>query len=119
MVQNKGLIFKSVPTGWPVEGRDLAIEDRGFDPGSEPPKDGIITKNFYVSFDPYQRGRMRGPDVKSYASPFELGVSGPSMSSRVSTNVGVLKHAQRRVTSSISLYKDRLSSRDLLNLHSF
>ena len=25
-----------------------------------------------VSFDPYQRGRMRKSDVKSYAAPFEL-----------------------------------------------
>lgn len=30
-------------------------------------------KNFYASFDPYQRGRMRAPDVKSYSDPFELG----------------------------------------------
>lgn len=51
MVQNKGLIFKNVPTDWPVEGKDLTIEDRGFDLDAEPPKDGITTKNFYVSFD--------------------------------------------------------------------
>lgn len=73
MVQNKGLIFKEVPVDWPVEGKDLEIEDRGFDLDSEPPQDGITTKNFYLSFDPYQRGRMRAPDLKSYAPPFELG----------------------------------------------
>ncbi|MCJ1459997.1 hypothetical protein MMC28_010376 [Mycoblastus sanguinarius] len=73
MVQNKGLIFKSVPTDWPIEGKDLVIEDREFDLNTEPPKDGITTKNYYVSFDPFQRGRMRAPEVKSYSPPFELG----------------------------------------------
>ena len=73
MVQNKGLIFKSIPTDWPVEGKDLTIEDRGFDLDTEPPKHGITTKNYYLSFDPYQRGRMRAPQVNSYAPPFELG----------------------------------------------
>ncbi len=73
MVQNKGLIFKSVPTDWPVEGKDLTIEDRGFDLDAEPPKDGITTKNYYISFDPYQRGRMRAPEVLNYSPPFELG----------------------------------------------
>lgn len=83
MVQNKGLIFKQVPVDWPVEGKDLAIEDRGFDLDTEPPQDGITTKNFYLSFDPYQRGRMRAPEVKSYSPPFELG--------KPVTNLGVAK----------------------------
>ena len=73
MVQNKGLIFKSVPTGWPKPGDNLAIEDNTFDLESSPPENGIITKNYYLSFDPYQRGRMRAPEKKSYSSPFELG----------------------------------------------
>ena len=73
MVQNKGLIFKKVPTGWPVPGEHLAIEVRDFDLDAPPPKDGITTKNFYVSFDPYQRGRMREPERESYSPPFELG----------------------------------------------
>ena len=54
MVQNKGLIFKSVPTDWPVEGKDLTIEDRGFDLDAEPDKNGITIKTYYVSFDPYE-----------------------------------------------------------------
>lgn len=73
MVQNKGLIFKSVPTGLPKSGENLAVEDRGFDLESTPPENGITTKNHYLSFDPYQRGRMRAPEKKSYFSPFELG----------------------------------------------
>ncbi|OCK84538.1 NAD(P)-binding protein [Lepidopterella palustris CBS 459.81] len=73
MVQNKGVIFKNVPSGWPVAGQDLTVEDRPFDLSTAPPEGGITTKNYYASFDPYQRGRMRAPDVKSYSPPFELG----------------------------------------------
>jgi NADPH-dependent curcumin reductase CurA len=73
MVQNKGVIFKQPPSGWPVPGQDLAVESRDFDTEQEPPQGGITVKNYYASFDPYQRGRMRPADVKSYAAPFELG----------------------------------------------
>ena len=37
------------------------------------PSGGLTLKILDVSFDPYQRGRMRKPEVKSYAPPFELG----------------------------------------------
>ncbi|KAF2401775.1 NAD(P)-binding protein [Trichodelitschia bisporula] len=73
MVQNKGLIFKKIPTGFPVPGEHIAVEKREFDLDQPAPKGGLIVKNFYVSFDPYQRGRMRAADTKSYAPPFELG----------------------------------------------
>lgn len=73
MVQNKGLIFKKVPTGWPVAGQDLTIENREINLDEATcPEGGLILKNHYVSFDPYQRGRMRAPEVKSYSPPFEL-----------------------------------------------
>lgn len=83
MVQNKGIIFKSVPKGWPVPGENLAIEAREFDTNAVPPKGGITTKNYYLSFDPYQRGRMRAPEVESYSPPFKLG--------KPITNSGVAK----------------------------
>ncbi|CAL3973612.1 hypothetical protein PZA11_005798 [Diplocarpon coronariae] len=73
MVQNKALIFKQVPQGLPVPGQDLTVESREFDLEQAPPAGGITTKNFYASFDPYQRGRMRSPEKKSYSPPFELG----------------------------------------------
>ena len=72
MVQNKGLIFKDYPTGWPEVGKHIAVENRDFDTDQAPPSGGFTAKVHYVSFDPYQRGRMRKPEVKSYASPFEL-----------------------------------------------
>ena len=73
MVQNKGLIFKQVPTGLPVPGKDLTVEAREFDIDQSPPAGGITTKNIYASFDPYQRGRMREATKKSYSPPFDLG----------------------------------------------
>jgi NADPH-dependent curcumin reductase CurA len=72
MVQNKGVIFKQVPDGWPKPGQDLAVESRDFDLDQQIPEGGLIVKNFYASFDPYQRGRMRAPEKKSYSPPFEL-----------------------------------------------
>ncbi|KAI4166035.1 MAG: hypothetical protein LQ342_000466 [Letrouitia transgressa] len=83
MMQNKGLIFKKIPTGWPVPGEHLAIEDRPFDLDAEPPQDGITTRNYYLSYDPYQRGRMRDPEIKSYTPAFELG--------KAITNYGIAK----------------------------
>jgi len=74
MVQNKGLIFKKIPTGWPKPGEHLTIEDRPIDlESTEPPQGGLLTQNYYISFDPYQRGRMRPVEVKSYAPAYEIG----------------------------------------------
>ena len=73
MVQNKGIIFKDVPTHEPEAGKHLVLEAREFDLDQAPPEGGIITKNYYASFDPYQRGRMKAPDAKHYFHPFTLG----------------------------------------------
>jgi NADPH-dependent curcumin reductase CurA len=73
MVQNKGVIFKQVPNGQPVPGKDLVLETREFDIEQEPPAGGLTTKNLYSSFDPYMRGRMRSPEKKSYSPPYTLG----------------------------------------------
>ncbi len=73
MVQNKAVIFKSVPNGQPIAGKDLVVEIREFDLEQSLPEGGVITKNIYASFDPYQRGRMRAPEKKSYSPPFTLG----------------------------------------------
>lgn len=73
MVQDKAVVFKQVPTGLPIVGQDLTVEAREFDIEQAPPSGGVTTKNFYASFDPYQRGRMREPTKKSYSPPFVLG----------------------------------------------
>ncbi|KAK0610928.1 hypothetical protein B0T14DRAFT_440811 [Immersiella caudata] len=69
---NKTLIFKKVPSGFPIAGQDLTIEDRGFDPSAPPPPGGLTLSILYASFDPYQRGRMRPAGAKSYSPPYEL-----------------------------------------------
>ncbi|KAK5045949.1 hypothetical protein LTR84_008735 [Exophiala bonariae] len=73
MVQNKAFIYKSIPVGWPVAGKDLTIEDIGFDDAAPPPKGGFTTKNFYAAFDPSQRGRMRDPSISSYSAAMQTG----------------------------------------------
>lgn len=73
MVQNKALIFKQVPNGMPVPGKDLVLETRDFDLEQAPPAGGITTKNIYASYDPYMRGRMRPAEVKSYSPAYTLG----------------------------------------------
>lgn len=73
MVANKTLIFNKVPNGLPVAGEHLVVEDLGFDPAAPPPAGGVTLSILYASFDPYQRGRMRNPSIKSYSPPYELG----------------------------------------------
>lgn len=73
MVRNLGLIFKKVPSGYPVPGQDLTIEDRPLDLNASLSSGSILVRNHVHSYDPYQRGRMRAPDVKSYSPPYDLG----------------------------------------------
>ncbi|EXJ70499.1 uncharacterized protein A1O5_06568 [Cladophialophora psammophila CBS 110553] len=73
MVQNKAFIYKAVPNGWPVPGKDLTVEDIGFDDTAPPPKGGFTTKNFYAAYDPSQRGRMRDPSIPSYSPAMTTG----------------------------------------------
>ncbi|KAK6222979.1 zinc-binding dehydrogenase [Colletotrichum tabaci] len=81
MTQNKTFIFKKVPTGLPVAGEHLTVEDRPIDL-DDVPADGVVVEILYASFDPYQRGRMREATKKSYTPPFDL--DGPITNSTVS-----------------------------------
>jgi len=69
---NKTLIFKSVPSGLPVAGKDLVVEDRPFDKDAPPPAGGLTVEILSASFDPYQRGRMRAAGSKSYSAAYPL-----------------------------------------------
>lgn len=73
MVASKALIFAEAPTGWPEAGKHLKVESTDFDTEQSPPSGGFTAKVHYVSFDPYQRGRMRAPEIKSYSEPYALG----------------------------------------------
>ncbi|KAJ5819201.1 hypothetical protein N7474_004792 [Penicillium riverlandense] len=72
MTSNKALIFKKIPEGYPVAGEHLTIEPAAYDANVATPADGVVLQLLYTSFDPYMRGRMRAPEVKSYAEPFYL-----------------------------------------------
>ncbi|KAH0841052.1 hypothetical protein AYO21_06546 [Fonsecaea monophora] len=73
MVENKAFIYKAIPNGWPVPGKDLTVEDIGFDEAAPPPKGGFTTKNYYAAYDPSQRGRMRDPSIQSYVGAMNTG----------------------------------------------
>ncbi|KAF7563160.1 hypothetical protein G7046_g956 [Stylonectria norvegica] len=72
MTVNKTFIFKKIPHGPPVAGQDITIEDRPINLEDAPPQGGLVVEVLYASFDPYQRGRMRDPSIKSYSPGFEL-----------------------------------------------
>ncbi|KAI1471839.1 NAD(P)-binding protein [Daldinia caldariorum] len=82
MAPNKTLVFKKIPTGFPVPGEHLAVEDRPLDLEAAPPKGGLIVEILYASFDPYLRGKMRDASVKSYTPAFEM--NGPFTNSTIS-----------------------------------
>ncbi|KAI1343719.1 hypothetical protein F5Y15DRAFT_405563 [Xylariaceae sp. FL0016] len=79
---NKTLIFKKIPTGFPVPGEHLAVEDRPIDLNAEPPKGGLLVEILYASYDPYLRSKMRDSSIKSYSPPFEM--NGPFINGTVS-----------------------------------
>ncbi|KAM5360083.1 hypothetical protein ACJZ2D_013994 [Fusarium nematophilum] len=72
MTQNKTLIFKKVPTGLPVAGEHLAVEDRPIDLNEAAPAGGVVVEILYASYDPYLRGKMRPAGTKSYSPPFDI-----------------------------------------------
>lgn len=71
MAPNKSLVYKKIPTGMPVAGEHLAVEDVPIDIDTAP-KGGLVLSILYASYDPYMRGKMRDPSIKSYAPAFEL-----------------------------------------------
>ncbi|KAF5024075.1 hypothetical protein F66182_3871 [Fusarium sp. NRRL 66182] len=71
MTQNKTLVYKKIPTGLPVAGEHLTVEDRPVDISSAP-AGGVVLEILYASYDPYLRGKMREPSTKSYSPAFEL-----------------------------------------------
>ncbi|PRP76625.1 putative oxidoreductase, zinc-binding dehydrogenase family [Planoprotostelium fungivorum] len=73
MTKNKQLIFKKVPEGYPVPGKDLTVETSEFDLDQKLDNGSIIVHGLFFSLDPYFRGRMRPAEVKSYSPAFTLG----------------------------------------------
>lgn len=73
MVLNKTLVFAKIPSGLPIPGQDLIISESEFDLDAAPPPGGYTTQNFYSSFDPYQRGKMRDPKTRNLTPAYPLG----------------------------------------------
>lgn len=72
MMQNRSLILKEVPSDSPKKGQHLVIEDRPIDSDLDPPHNGLLVQNIYLSYDPYQRGRMREASIQSYSPAYPL-----------------------------------------------
>lgn len=70
--ENPALVYKKVPQGEPVPGQDLSVENIDTVP-SEAPEGGVVAQVYYASLDPYLRGLMRDPKIKSYFPAYEPG----------------------------------------------
>ncbi|PVH75472.1 NAD(P)-binding protein [Cadophora sp. DSE1049] len=71
MVQSKSLVLAKNPVGLPIPGEDLVVTSSEFDLSASPPPGGVILKLNYISYDPYQRGRMRAAG-SAYMSGYKL-----------------------------------------------
>ncbi|GAA5902183.1 hypothetical protein JCM6882_006723 [Rhodosporidiobolus microsporus] len=71
---NTSLIYAEPPTGAPVPGKTLKkVTDEAFDAETVALNGGILVQLKALSLDPYMRGKMRDPSVKSYTPAYTLG----------------------------------------------
>ncbi|KAG9075490.1 hypothetical protein FRC06_010065, partial [Ceratobasidium sp. 370] len=71
--KNGRLIFNSIPKDYPVPGETTVYVTEEIDLDNVPLNGGVLVKTLYVSADPYIRGRMRDPKIKSYSIAYTLG----------------------------------------------
>ena len=76
--KNLGLVFTKVPMHFPLANEHVTVQDTGpFDLDqplpSEDGSSGLILQTLYASLDPYLRGLLRDPAVKSYMPALPLG----------------------------------------------
>ena len=69
--KNLSLVLKAVPSGMPIPGKHLTVEDRPIDVTSSP-QGGFVTCNVYFSLDPYMRLMLIDPSTTHYRKPFAL-----------------------------------------------
>lgn len=73
MVSTAALYYKKPPHGAPVPGETLQrVVDDNFGVDNVPLNGGILVQSKALSLDPYMRGRLRDPAIKSHNQPFEL-----------------------------------------------
>ncbi|KAI9640562.1 hypothetical protein NHQ30_010860 [Ciborinia camelliae] len=74
MAPNISLILAAYPTGLPIPGEHLKLQGAEIDTTVLPEDKSLLLKTNYISYDPYQRGRMRDPKVSSsYIASYTLG----------------------------------------------
>ena len=67
MEKNQRIVLASRPAAW-VEESNFRFEESDI---PQPGDNQVLVKNHWLSLDPYMRGRMS--DVKSYATPVQIG----------------------------------------------
>jgi NADPH-dependent curcumin reductase CurA len=73
-VHNAALIYQRIPEKSIVPGETTKyISSRQIDLNNVAIAGGFLAKILVLSSDPYLRGRMRDPNVKSYSPPFLAG----------------------------------------------
>ncbi|KAJ7478372.1 hypothetical protein FB451DRAFT_1131650 [Mycena latifolia] len=71
---NARVLFAAIPKDFPVPGETTVYDtSQTIDLEGAPLNGGFLIKTLVLSVDPYMRGRMRNPEVKSYSDPFILG----------------------------------------------
>ncbi|KAG9097822.1 hypothetical protein FS749_005378 [Ceratobasidium sp. UAMH 11750] len=68
-------VFNEIPNGYPVVGKTIITKTETIDLDAIPLSGGTLVKTLYLSLDPYLRGLMRDPSVKSYTPAYEIGKS--------------------------------------------
>lgn len=72
--RNAAVVLADYPTTIPEVNTHIKyVSDRTIDLENVDLQGGILTKNLVISVDPYMRGRMRKPEVKSYVVGYEIG----------------------------------------------
>ncbi|KAJ3999475.1 hypothetical protein F5050DRAFT_1737935 [Lentinula boryana] len=73
-ITNGRLIFKEIPTGYPIPGKTTVYDTTStIDLENEPLDGSVLVKTLVLSVDPYLRGKMRAPERQSYTPPFFVG----------------------------------------------
>lgn len=69
---NPALMYQKVPSGLPVPGQDLVVDDVQPAP-TDAPQGGLAVQVLYSSIDPYLRGLLRDPSIPSYFPAYKTG----------------------------------------------
>lgn len=72
-IRNSSAVFNEIPEGFPVIDKTIIHKTETIDLEVVSLNGGILVKALYLSIDPYLRGLMRDPSIKSYSPAYEVG----------------------------------------------